>query len=408
MIQISRKEDCCGCSACFDVCSHQAIAMIPDKEGFLYPNVLKDKCVNCDLCKVVCPIINSEKINQKNQDSKPIVLGVYHKNPEVRFTSTSGGAFWGLAEHFLNNGGYVAGAIFTERFEVKHIVTNNINELQKIKGSKYVQSDCRNLYSQIKKLLIKGEKVLATGLPCQMAALRSFLKKNYDNLLVVDLICHSVTSPLAFRKYLEHLEKKYNSKMISYHPKNKEYGGWHNFAFKAIFENGKIYRKNGCNDSFTTIFVGSRNLFSRFSCYECRYKHYPQPSDITIGDFWGIEKIDPSFDSPYGVSKVILNNEKGKRYFQSLDCFESKEYEADISIFNNPRSASMIQSASRCDINKRKSFVDDLINKDFEFCMAKHFMPEMSFKQRIKKKIKLLCLSLKSILNVKGADCVPQ
>lgn len=395
MIVINRKEDCCGCSACSDICSHKAIKMFPDKEGFLYPNVDKTLCVNCGLCNSVCPIENSEEINRRNAEFKPIVFGAYHRNDEIRLSSTSGGAFWGLAENFVRLGGYVAGAIFSEDFKVKHIVTNNIEELEKIKGSKYVQSDCRNLYKHVLSLLRKGEKVMATGLPCQMAALRRYVRKDYDNLLVVDLICHSVTSPLAFEKYIGYLENSYNSKLISYHPKNKEYGGWHDFAFKAEFENGKVYVKKGCQDYFTTIFVGSRNLFSRYSCYECHFKHFPQPSDITIGDFWGIEKIDTSFDSPKGISKIVLNSDKGKEYFESLNCFVKKEYDVKTSVFDNPRSGSMIRAVEKCDLSKRNVFVNDLLTKDFEYCMIKHFMPEKSIKQQIKKKLKYLWLHFK-------------
>lgn len=395
MINIQRKEDCCGCGACYDACAKSAIIWETDDEGFSYPHVDTTKCVDCGLCNKVCPIENSETINHYNDNFTPIVLAAYHKDEDIRFTSTSGGAFWGLAEPWVKNGGYVAGAIFSDHFKVRHIVTNSYDELLKIKGSKYCQSDSRGIYKRIAELLKKGEKVLATGLPCQMAGLRQYLRKDYENLLIVDLICHSVTSQLAFDKYVAFLERKYGSRMLTYHPKNKEYGGWHDFAFKAVFSNGKVYAKNGCNDYFTTIFVGSKNLLSRYSCYECHYKHYPQPSDITIGDFWGIEKIDPSFDSPKGVSKIVLNNARGKEYIERLTDFECKEYGAEESIFSNPRSFSMIKPVDRPDFKKRKLFVRDLNEMEFESCMVKHFMPQQSIKQRIKKYIKTIWLYLK-------------
>ena len=306
MINISRKEDCCGCGACFDACVKHAIIWEEDPEGFSYPHVDTSLCVDCGLCNKVCPIENSADINERNKHFKPIVLGAYHKDDKVRFTSTSGGAFWGLAESWVKNGGYVAGAVFYDHFKIHHIVTNSFEELQKIKGSKYAQSDCRGMYREISKLLRAGEKVMATGLPCQMAGLKQYLRKDYENLLIVDLICHSVTSQWPFQLYIQDLEKKFGSTITSFHPKNKEDGGWHRFAFKATFENGQVYSKHASQDYFCLISYGT-NILARPSCFECHYKHVPQPSDITIGDFWGIENIDSTWDSPQGVSKIILN-----------------------------------------------------------------------------------------------------
>jgi coenzyme F420-reducing hydrogenase beta subunit len=213
---------------------------------------------------------------------------------------------------------------------------------------------------------------MATGLPCQMAALRQYLHNDYDNLIVVDLICHSVTSPLAFAMYKESLERKFKSKLVDYHPKNKEYGGWHHFAVKATFENGKIYHKCGADDTFTWLFVGSNNLLSRPSCYECRFKVFPKPSDITIGDYWGVEFIDPDFDSPKGVSKITINSKKGLDYYLKVDTFCDKEYSKEIAIFSNRRSATQIRSVLPPDSSLRQQFVADLNKIGYDSCMKKY------------------------------------
>lgn len=373
MIDLQRKEDCCGCGACYDACTHKAIEWTVDEEGFSYPSVNRDLCIDCGLCNKVCPIINKDTIAFRNKENQPIVYGVHHKDENVQFSSTSGGAFWGLAEDYVKQGGYVSGAVFTEHYHVSHFITNNLDELKRIKGSKYCQSDCRGIYNKIWKLLIAGEKVMATGLPCQIAALHQFLHKDYDNLITVDLICHSVSSPMIFQKYIEGLESRYGSAISNYHPKNKEYGGWHRYAFKATFENGKVYYKNGNEDRYTKLFVGSDNICTRYSCFECPFKNVPQPSDITIGDFWGIELIDPAFDSPKGISKIVLNSPKGKEYFESLDSFVVKQYSVEESIYNNPPSHTMLETAKRPEENKRRQFFKDIQIMPFDQCVVKYY-----------------------------------
>jgi coenzyme F420-reducing hydrogenase beta subunit len=316
MIQIKCKEDCVGCGACHDICPKSAISFVTDEEGFWYPIVDADKCVDCGLCDKVCPIINSEELNKTNID-QPIVFSAYNSNPEVRFLSTTGGIYSALAEKMFEQGGYIGGAVWTENLQVKHIVSNKPEDLLRLRGSKYLQSDSTGLFKEIKGLLIKGEKVLVCGCPCQMAALRAFLQKEYENLIVVDFICCSINSPKVFKEYIKSMETEYGSKVINYHPKNKEYGGWHNFAFKATFADGQIYVKRRTEDDFTHCFIGS-HVAARPSCFECHYKSVPRVADITIADFWGIEKVNPEMDSPHGTSVVLLNNEKGRLFFNLL------------------------------------------------------------------------------------------
>lgn len=200
MIDIKRKEDCVGCGACHDACPRDAIYWETDIEGFWYPRVNQDKCIECGLCEKVCPIIQSGKLNCTNAETPvPDVLAAYNADPEVRFKSTSGGIFSVLAEKMLADGGYICGAVWTEDFGAKHIISNRRENLLRIRGSKYFQSDMTGVYREIRSVLAKGEKVLVCGCPCQMAGLRAFLRKDYDNLLLVDFICCSINSPKLFK-----------------------------------------------------------------------------------------------------------------------------------------------------------------------------------------------------------------
>ncbi len=213
MINITNKIDCCGCNACIDVCNHSAISLEKDIEGFWYPKVDENICTNCGLCDKVCPILNVSEL-KKNDFEKPECNVAIHKNLEVRFDSTSGGIFSALAEKMYRDNGYVGGAIFNEDFSVKHYISKEKEDLPSLRSSKYLQSDASGLYKNVKKLLTSGEKVLVCGCPCQMAALRSFLRKDYENLIIVDFICLGVNSPKVFRKYLDYLEDRFQSKVV--------------------------------------------------------------------------------------------------------------------------------------------------------------------------------------------------
>ena len=317
MIELTRKEDCTGCGACIDVWSHKALRMEVDNEGFWYPKVDASACTNCGLCNHVCPIINNESGKQGNFE-RPKTYAAYAKDHETHFVSTTGGLYSILAEEMLSRGGYIGGAVWTEDFQAKSIVSNNPEDLKRLRGSKYFQSDATDLFATVKGLLRKGEKVLVCGTPCQIAGLKNFVGKKYDeNLILVDFICHCINSPEVFRKYKESLERKYGSKMVVYHPKNKEYGGWHNFAFKAVFENGAVYAANGIDDDFTYCFIG-KHIAARPACYECQFKGFPRYADITIADFWGIENVDKEMDCEIGTSLVWLNNEKGEQFYESV------------------------------------------------------------------------------------------
>lgn len=311
MIQIQNKVDCCGCNACGDACVQGAISFKTDNEGFWYPEVNMQKCTDCHLCEKVCPVINAQEL-KKNDYTKPKCVAAIHKNLEIRFDSTSGGIFSALAEKMYKDGGFVGGAIYTEEWGVKFFISNNKEDLTALRSSKYLQSNSEGMYRQIRDLLKNGEKVLVCGLPCQIAALKSFLHKDYDNLISVDLICRYINSPMAYRKYLDTLEKEYGSKVVYIKAKNKELG-WRKLTHKVVFKNDKTYYGTIADDIFMKASM-KLNCLSRPSCYECKFKDFPRYGDITIGDYW-IDRRNSSLDDDTGTSIVLLNSRKGESYF---------------------------------------------------------------------------------------------
>lgn len=316
MIKIEKKEDCCGCKACGDACNQQAITFKADIEGFWYPYIDITKCNNCGLCERVCPIINISSLKKNDIDQAECYAAI-NNNQEIRFDSTSGGLFSALAENMYSKGGYVGGAIFTENWSVKHFISAQKTDLDKIRSSKYLQSDTENLFTRTRELLKKGEKVLICGTPCQMAALRAFLRKPYPNLIIVDFICRGINSPKIFRKYLDYLEKEYNSKIIYFKAKNKELG-WRQLTNKIVFENGKVLYDHKSISTFMKGYLKT-NAFCRPSCYNCKFKGLPRMADITLADFWGSESIiDKKLDGDMGTSLVMINSLHGRNYFNQI------------------------------------------------------------------------------------------
>ncbi len=316
MIQVNKKEDCCGCKACGDICPKKAISFKTDIEGFWYPKVDQNLCIGCGLCEGTCPIINIDSL-KKNDFPQPECHAAIHKNIEIRFDSTSGGLFSALAEATYKEGGYVGGAIFTEDYGVKFFISNDKKNLSALRSSKYLKSDTEGLYVAVRDLVKAGEKVLVCGSPCQMAALRAFLKKDYENLVIVDFICRGANSPKVFRKYLDYLEERFKSKVVYFKAKNKELG-WRQLTSKICFENGKTLYDTKDTSYFTTGYL-STGVYTRPSCYTCKFKGFPRIADITLADFWGAEKVvGKELDEDMGTSLVLLNSQKGLAYFEEI------------------------------------------------------------------------------------------
>ena len=313
MIKISNKTDCCGCNACGDACPKSAISFKTDIEGFWYPAVDEDKCVKCGLCEKVCPIINIDKL-KKNDLPQSICYAAEHKNLEVVFDSTSGGLFSALAEIMYRSKGFVGGAVFNEDFSVHHYISSDKNDLPKLRSSKYLQSNLEGFYRQVNNLLISGEYVLICGTPCQMAALRAFLDKDYDNLIIVDFICRGINSPKVWYKYIQSFEERYGSPVVYAKAKSKEYG-WRNLTQKVILADGRHIYETRNQSNYTKGYLIT-NVYCRPSCYDCKFKGFPRISDITLADFWGIENVNQSMEKDLGTSLVMVNSQKGVAFFE--------------------------------------------------------------------------------------------
>lgn len=384
MIEIKEKEDCCGCYACYNICPKECITMESDNEGFWYPNIDKNKCINCNLCEKVCPIINPVKRN----DSKKIAYAGMNKDEQIRIKSSSGGIFSILAEYIIKNNGIVYGAGFDEDFNINHKRILVSADLDLLRGSKYVQSSIGNIYRQVKNDLESNKQVLFTGTPCQIEGLRSYLKKEYINLVTMDFICHGVPSPLVWKKYLEEMKKSKQENIKNIYFRNKDIG-WKVFSLKIIFDE-KIYINDLSNDLFMKGFL--QDVYLRPSCYSCKFKKINRISDITVADFWGIKKVLPKMDDDKGTSLIVIHSEKGKQLFDELsEKMILNEVNLNEAIKYNP---SMISSVKYNE--KRNAFFAELNSgKDLIYLLSKY--TKISFIKKLKNKIKR---GIKKIINM--------
>jgi len=308
-LEDKKKEKCSGCTACMNICPKKAIRMINDEESFKYPQIDKEKCINCGACVKICPNIKKDRENSIQK-----TYGVKHKNTDERITSRSGGVFIALSDYILSLNGVIYGAELNTDFTVSHNRAKDKEERDKFKGSKYIQSDMRDIIEKVKNDLQNGKKVLFSGTACQIAGVKSCISKDVQqNLYTCDLICHGVPSTKIFLDFLNYIEQVSKKKIKKFNFRDKKFG-WETHYETITFED---------NTQLTTQYF--RNLFYghnilRPACYECNYANVHRPADITIADFWGIENIAPEFLDEKGVSLTIVNNEKGKKWFESVKC----------------------------------------------------------------------------------------
>ena len=311
VINFNFENNCYGCRNCENICPQKAIKMVENQEGFLIPKIDYEKCVDCGLCAQKCPYLQVNK-NQSLQEKK--WYACYLIDEEKRKQSASGGIFAALADLLIKNDGYVCGCIWNENLEAVHIITNKPEEIEKMKGSKYVQSNLKDCAPTIQKMLLH-HKVLFTGTPCQVAAIKKYVGNN-ENLYTMSVICKGVPSPKVWKKYVQNLEKNNKSKLLNVQFKNKEIG-WEPPVMKQFFENGKITSKL----SFSTDLYGIgflQGLFYRNSCSNCQYKLAGYNADIVVGDFWGASKSIVQETNNKGVSAVLVNSKKGQELFSQI------------------------------------------------------------------------------------------
>lgn len=306
-------KKCSGCYACKNTCPQDCIELVYNEEGFWYPQIDESKCLKCKLCEKICPI----NMGLGNMTTNPLAFMMKNNDDTVRQNSSSGGIFSLIAEEIIKRNGVVFGAAFTNDFKaVHHIAINDINDLYMLRGSKYLQSRIGDSYKLAKEYLEQGKYVLFSGTPCQIGGLKAFLQKDYERLVTQDIICHGVPSPLVWKKYVEHLEKTSGASVSNISFRSKV-AGWKSFSMVVDFTNNKKIEQPFYENIYMKGFL--TNLYLRPSCYDCHFKSVYRESDITLADFWGIEKISTEFDDDKGTSLVFINSLKGKMFLEMLD-----------------------------------------------------------------------------------------
>jgi len=357
MINITDKHNCCGCSACAQQCPKQCITMQEDEEGFLYPHVDENLCIDCGLCEKVCPMLSpSEERKPKRQ------VAAVNPDNEIRDQSSSGGIFTMLAERIIQRGGVVFGVRFDENWQAVFDYTETIEGLSVFRGSKYVQARVGSAFNDTREFLKEGRKVLFTGTSCQVAALCHFLHRDYDNLLLVDIICHGVPSPKVWGRYLDEVTHNAVRAIRDVQFRNKK-RGWKRFNFDLTYDNqGQQYNISSWHQQnhFMRIFL--QDVILRPSCYACKAKAGSSGSDLTIADFWGINQINPTMDDDKGTSLVLAYTEKGAKQLESLglDTWEA-QYE-DVLRYNPSIEVSKPEHPKRNEFFAKLDTTESVVN----------------------------------------------
>ena len=313
MIDIKNKVDCCGCAGCANVCPKQCIEMKADGEGFLYPKVDLNRCIQCGLCEKVCPILHADP----GYTCKKDCYVVQNRDSQVLRESTSGGAFTPIAEYVLKQGGTVFGAAFVDgQWNVAHVSAATTGELARFRSSKYIQSEIRDTFAQAKKLLDQGQWVCFSGTPCQIGGLKQFLPREYDKLVTVDVECRAVPSPLVFHKCLEVRQETHPGEQIRHIRFRDKAYGYSCSTFSIYPEAGKEYHRGIESDLFLRVFFSG--VCDRPSCSDCKFRSEYHRSDFTLWDCFREDLVPDTMSFEKGVSRVSVNSDKGRRIFAEI------------------------------------------------------------------------------------------
>lgn len=356
-IDIIGNENCASCFSCSNVCPESAIKMELSDEGFYKPIIDRNACTECGLCQKHCPVILSDEISNNNSNN-PRVFAAWSKDDLTRLSSSSGGAFSELAKIIIDNDGVVYGAAWDSDFSVKHIGIYSFDSINLLRGSKYIPSNLDSVYKEIQRITNEGRKVLFSGTPCQVAAVKTFVASN--RLFTVDLICHGVPSLRVFKAYLEYIRNNRIIKDINFRDKET---GWSNFSISVNFEDGSKYIEKFNNDDFCWGF--NNNYYLNSICYNCPFAKLPRQGDITVGDFWNVAE---NLKNEKGVSVVLVNNEKGERIIKLTENLCLEKVELSAAVRGNPR---IING----EFNKpkvREMLLKDINSNGFEYIKRKY------------------------------------
>lgn len=370
MISIKDKKQCCGCSACMNACPINCISMVEDEEGFRYPHVDTAKCINCGKCERVCPIINvepEEKFEQK-------AFLIRNMDEQILKESTSGGAFTAIAKEIIDAGGVVFGAAFDDQFEVHHTYVEKYEDLKIFRNSKYVQSNIESTYKEAKAFLDAGRQVLYSGTPCQVEGFWHFIgRRKYENLILIDVVCRAVPSPLVWRKYREFGIKNSENTLQEAAFRDKNKYGYQYSQIRLKFSDGEVREAGVESDPYLRAFFS--NLSDRPSCYECKFKKKYRVSDITIWDCFDVYLHDKSFDDNKGVTRALAHSEKGRQIIENLKNCKIIEITADAAV----RKANELVNTVR-ENPSRNDFFIDLGKMEFDELVEKWFPDSLKVK----------------------------
>lgn len=311
---LPNREICTGCGSCAAVCPKGCIQMVADDEGFLYPQIEKTQCIDCKKCEKTCGVLHPPKVGDSVQ-----IYAAQNVNSAIRQESSSGGIFTALSEAVIRQGGAVCAVVYDEKLEAAHQIAFTMEEVASMRGAKYVQSYAGHLFQTLKKLLAAGKPVMFVGTPCQCAGFRSYLGQDYENLLLVDMICHGVPAPSVWRAYVERRRLlDSNGAKAAYINLRDKSTGWTRYAYSVQFRypNGDVYSVPQGQNPYMCGFV--KNLFLRPSCSRCAFKGIHRSSDLTLGDCWGIWDTHPHFDDNRGTSVLLIHSQKGRQWWQEI------------------------------------------------------------------------------------------